>query len=392
MKKARILFVDDEPNILDGIKRELRKMKGRWELFFTNTPENALQLIEQHSFDIVVSNIKMPSMDGLTLLKKIKESHPTIIRVTLSGEVDKEKILKTSLIAHQHLSKPCSKASLVGTIQSLLKIRGILTNPKIKAIVSKLSRVPTLPSLYIKITEYMQKGDASLKKIGDIISQDPFMTAKILQIVNSSYFGYGGKIKSPQQAAVILGLETLKSIILGLGIFYGLQGEREKREMDSLWNHSIRCARIAEKIALRESNDIGFSEKAFLVGLLHDLGKVVIITNFFDLYKKIKDSSSPLDTERQELGCTHSEIGAYLLGLWGFEEEVIRAVNSHHKDCLIKDQGLSDILCFANLFSKRALQSEADLEDDHYLNSKGEILKRWISYIHEDETLEKMNE
>lgn len=217
--KRRILFVDDEPLVLKGLQRMLRGMRGDWEMYFIDSAPKALAILDKYRFDAVVTDMRMPEMDGAQLLNEVMRTHPDVVRIVLSGEMDQEMILKTVRSSHQYLNKPCEPEVLKLTLKRAFALRSLLNDDRLKKSVAGIDSLPSLPTLYLEIMEELQSPNSSFKKIGAIISRDIGMTAKILQMVNSAYFGLCRKIGRAEEAVGYLGMETVKSLVLSAKIF-----------------------------------------------------------------------------------------------------------------------------------------------------------------------------
>ena len=195
--KKRILFVDDEPMVLNGLQRTLQKMRREWDMTFVGSGREALEVLGKKPIDVIVSDLRMPEMDGGRLLAEVKKQHPHVVRIVLSGQLDQEMTLKSVRLAHQSLSKPCDAEVLKHTLAKLFALREFLSDDSIKNIISQIESLPSMPAIYTEIVTEMQSDDPAIKKVGEIISKDISMTAKILQMVNSAFFGLFQKIKSP---------------------------------------------------------------------------------------------------------------------------------------------------------------------------------------------------
>jgi|YelNatPaOPRAMG01_1025707.scaffolds.fasta_scaffold41225_2 putative nucleotidyltransferase with HDIG domain len=340
--KKKILFVDDEPNLLQGLQRMLRPMREEWEMSFVQSGAEALELLGQQNFDVVVSDMRMPGMDGAQLLAEVQRRFPQIIRIILSGHSDKEFVLRSVKAVHQYLSKPCEPETLKAVISRACSLDQWLAQDSLKKIVSQITVLPSLPSLYLEIVEALNSPDISLHKIGDIISKDIGMTAKILQLVNSAFFGLPRRISNPNQAVTLLGLDLVKTLVLSLKIFQQFDQKNISASiLNNLWQHSFRTGVMAKKIAQLESQGQKLIDDAFTSGLLHDLGKPILLMNFPERYKQIEElkKQRQISTwvgEKEIIGAEHSIIGAYLLRLWGLPDSVVEAVAFHHSfavDC-----------------------------------------------------------
>ena len=219
MDKRRILFVDDEPNILDGLRRMLRSMRKEFDLYFAESGKEALELMNQNEFDVVVSDMRMPGMDGAELMTEIQKRYPHSIRIMLTGQADEESTLRTIGVVHQFLAKPCDPEKLKNILLRASALHRLMIDGKLKDIVSSIDTLPSLPSVYVKLQKKIREPEASLDDIGEIISQDIAMTAKILQLVNSAFFGLYQKVESPARAVKLLGLDTIKALVLVSQIF-----------------------------------------------------------------------------------------------------------------------------------------------------------------------------
>jgi putative nucleotidyltransferase with HDIG domain len=334
--RKRILFVDDEPLVLNGLQRTLRKMRDVWDITFVSSAREALAILEHNSMDVIISDMKMPEMDGSQLLAEVKQRHPHIVRLILSGHVEQETTLHSIQFAHQCLSKPCDVELLKQTLAKLFSLRDILSDDAIKKIVSQIESLPSLPSIYTEIMAEMQSDDPSIKNVGAIIGRDVSMTAKILQVVNSVFFGLPQRIGNPQQAVMLLGLEAIKSLVLSVKIFSEFnQKEYSWFNIDAIFNHSISVSTYAKAIVKCEQMHQDLINYSLMAGLLHDLGKLILATNFKDTYRQVLTESRNSDhklweLEHETFGTSHAEIGAYLMGLWNLENPIIEAIAFHH--------------------------------------------------------------
>lgn len=334
--KKRILFVDDEPLVLNGLQRTLRKMRDEWDLTFASSAPEALAILDKNPMDVIISDMKMPEMNGSQLLAEVKQRHPHIVRLILSGHVEQETTIQSIQFAHQCLSKPCDVELLKQTLAKLFSLRDILSDDSIKKIVSQIESLPSLPAIYTEIMVEMQSDDPSIKNVGAIIGRDVSMTAKILQVVNSVFFGLPQRIGTPRQAVMLLGLEAIKSLVLSVKIFSEFrQKEYSWFNMDALFNHSISVSTYAKAIVKHEKMHQDLINYSLMTGLLHDLGKLILATNFKDTYQQVLVESRNSDhklwqLEQEAFGTSHAEIGAYLMGLWNLENPIIEAIAFHH--------------------------------------------------------------
>jgi len=384
--QRRILFVDDEPMVLKGLQRSLRKMRNEWEMTFVSSSKEALEILDTGSFDVIVSDLRMPEMDGAQLLTEVKSKHPEVVRIILSGQVEQETTFRSVQLAHQSLSKPCDADILKHTLNKLFALRNLLEDESIKRILSQTETLPSLPAIYTDVVSELQTPDPSVKKIGEIISADLAMTAKILQVVNSAFFGLVRKISNPREAVMLLGTDTIKALVLSVKIFSELNQKKFGWfNFDELFNHSMSVSMLAQTITKEERLDQKLVNNSVMAGMFHDLGKLILVTNFHETYQKVLTEAGQTkqnlwDLESEVFGTSHAEIGAYLMGLWGLEYPVIEAIAFHHQPgkSLSNAAGLLTAVHFGDAFDRfkktdKGLNGENGLRqlDRRYLESLG---------------------
>lgn len=330
--KKRLLFVDDDPMVLSGLRRALHGMRQTWEMNFVGSADAALHALEKEHYDAVVSDMRMPGMDGAQLLEQIKQRYPAIVRMILSGQSSREAIYRSIAPAHQFLSKPCDAQELTARLGQAFAMRDLLANQSLKTMISRLRSIPSLPTLYDEITAALRLESPSLDQIARIISKDVGMAAKILQLSNSAFVGTSGRVSSLVHALSLIGTETVRTLVLSVHVFSQFEGKPQIRaSLTALWEHSIKVASLAQQIAASEGRAKAIVEESFTAGLLHDIGKVVLLAETPDEYHEIFETTGTSKTREQErLGCTHAEVGAYLMSIWGLPFSLVHAVAFHH--------------------------------------------------------------
>jgi len=332
----QILFVDDEPMLLSGLKRSLHAMRQEWEMTFVSGGQEALQAMAEHPYDIIVTDMQMPVMNGAQLLEEVKNKYPQCLRFVLSGQANRDTILKTVNPAHQFLSKPCDTAELKRRLTRALAIRNLLQNEELRELVSKLESLPTLPTLYADLIHELDKDEPSVARIGQLVSEDMALTAKILQLVNSAFFGLSGQVSSATNAVGLLGLDIIKALILSTHVLSKFQTDLlNVTDVEYLWKHSLTVAGYAKAIALMEKANQRAVDECFTAGLLHDLGKLILASamngKYGEVLSRIREKGTNLvAAEIEVLGCSHAEVAAYLMSLWGLPDNVIEGVAWHY--------------------------------------------------------------
>jgi response regulator RpfG family c-di-GMP phosphodiesterase len=365
--QRRVLFVDDEPNVLQGLERMLHPLRHEWEMAFVESGAEALDLLARQTFDVVVSDMRMPGMNGAELLSEVRKRCPQTVRIVLSGHSNRDMILQSVDAAHQYLAKPCDAQALKATVMRACALRDILGDPGLKTLVSQLRTLPSLPTLYAQVVEELNSPEASMHRVGAIISKDVGMTAKILQLVNSAFFGLPRHVANPAQAAALLGLETVKALVLSVEVFSQLDlSALPELSMDELLEHSVRAGSAAKAIAQSEKQEAKVVDDAFMAGILHDAGKLILAANSPREYQRAlsmaaKRGVALCEAEREVFGATHAEVGAYLMGLWGLPDPIVEALAFHHSPS--KSMAQTFTLLTA-VHVANALLHEADGEHD----------------------------
>lgn len=332
----KILFVDDEPNVLQGLSRMLDDMRNDWDMRFADNGPEALCLLESEDVDVIVAEMRMSAMDGTELFTQVREKYPEMVRIVLSAYSDHKAIMRTVRLAHQYISKPCDAEILKTTIARVLALNTLLKNNKFKQLISHMEDFPGLPATYARITELLRDPEIPIQAVGKVIAQDIGMTVKILQLVNSAFYGIARHVAGPEEAVVFLGLDTIRALVLTVGLFSGFEESGIPKPMvEDIYRHSLKTGSLAKAIATMENLHKDRVEEAFMAGLLHDLGKLVMVHNMPDHYGELLqatlDKNLPIqDTEMKIFGATHEQIGAYLLGLWGLPDSIVEAVAFHH--------------------------------------------------------------
>ncbi len=345
MPSLRVVFVDDEPSILQGLSRMLRPMRSEWRMEFAPTGQAALEILDREPFDAVVTDMRMPGMDGAQLLEEVKRRHPHLVRIILSGQSDQDSVLRSLGSTHQYLSKPCDPDTLKQTLARACAVRTLLANEALQQVVSRIGALPSLPATYVMLLEECRSADGSVLKIAEVIGRDMAMTAKVLQMANSAFFGRRRRVSDPLQAVQLLGLNTVKALVLSAYAFeeYGARARASTVSFEQLQLHSVMTASCARLVAGSERCDERLLEDASVAALLHDVGVLILAATLPEPFGQALElaASRPMslpDAEREIFGSTHAEVGAYLLGLWALPDAVVEAVAYHHAPALAVTQ------------------------------------------------------
>lgn len=338
----RILFVDDESKILDGIRRMLHADRERWDLQFAVGGEAALQACEAGSFNVIVSDMRMPGMDGATLLGYIRDRFPGTARIVLSGYSDSGLSTRSVSVAHRFLAKPCNGPDLRAMIERVCILQDLLSSAELRNVIGTIGEIPCLSSTYTALLDALRDPNTSMHHVAVIIERDIGMSAKILQLVNSAFFGLAQTVTTIHSAASFLGIETIKNLALATETFRAFvpEGRISQSVLESIQRHGSRVAAIAGTLPVAaKARDI-----TVIAALLHDLGSLILASKLSCKYNAVlalveETGCEVFEAEEQLLGISHAEIGAYLLGLWGFPDLAVEAIAHHHRPCRIPHSG-----------------------------------------------------
>ena len=316
----RVLFVDDQPRVLEQLQQMLESQKDQWDMAFAPGGEAALTLLDATPFDVVVSEIAMPGMDGAALLKIVCERNPAIVRIVLSAPQEMEEALRAVPVAHQFLLKPCDPNMLRVAVERATSLSNILSNKLLANLVGSVKDLPVLPRTYLALRQKLAEPEASIVDVVRIVEQDVAISAKILQLVNSAFFGLPREVSSVRTAVGFLGIDTLQNLVLSAGVFtiFDQLARLPGFSCEELQAHSQLTTKIAGQIPASAH----VRGVAVVAGLLHDVGKLVLATrapaHFTRALEGAEAEGRPLYVVETELmGVSHAEVGAYLLGIWG---------------------------------------------------------------------------
>jgi len=336
MHDVTVLFVDGDAQLLKSLERLIASRHTNWKARFAHDGIEALQTLHEQACDVIISDADLKAMSGSALLDQVKEHWPMTLRILLTDQMDQKAISSLLKSAHQLLSKPCPLHQLVDAVECAISLRSLYMNEAVRGIIHRMTQLPVVPRIYMELTQELRKDDCAPNALGAIIARDMGLTAGILKLANSPFFGLSRRIESPQQAVSLLGVNILKGLVIYESVFKTLDPSHYPDfDVERLWMHSLDQARCCKAVAKAEGKRGQDLDNAFSAGLLHDIGKIVLAEGCPEEYvrvvRKSQSENRPLvESETALLGITHAEVGAYLLGLWAFPEPVVIAIAQHH--------------------------------------------------------------
>lgn len=335
--KPVVMFVDDEKGVLDGLRRSLYGQRNEWTQLFANGGQEALTMLEHQRADVVVTDMRMPGIDGAELLDRVRTMQPEAARIVLSGFSGREAIFRTIGPAHQYYVKPCQPPVLVEAIRRALAVRRTLRSPGLLALVAGAKSIPALPGALTELFVELQSPSGSTAEAARIIATDVGLTVNLLKLTNSGFFYVPSAVTDVLQAVKMLGFEMVRALAVMAGVFDAFSGAGiDCDAVKKLERRSLQIGAVARRIAESEGLGRAAVEQAQCAGMLAHVGSLLLFANWPEPMAGIRRSldrsgGGIVDAEREALGASHAELGGVLLGLWGFTDAVVEAVLHHHE-------------------------------------------------------------
>lgn len=351
----RILLVDDEERIQRALARRLVGYSPNWEVITATSGIDALKMLEEQPVDLVVSDLQMPLMDGGIFLSKVRELYPQTIRFALSGHAQQKLMLKAISLAHQYFSKPCDSMILAKAIESALSDADRMGEAQIREILVRINQFAPMSEIFKQLEQKLQDSSASLSDISDIIVQDPAITAKVLQVANSSFFGAGQKISVLEEAVGMLGVDSIRSLIAVFTVLEeAVQQPYSSEIANRVWKHSLEVSHMAQEIAHTHLKRTDLDGAISTLAILHDLGVWLLADQYQEKYELVINSARANETpmwfaEKNEFGVSHAEVGAMLFNLWGLPESLVEMVLFHHQPSLANSSVPAEIFACVHI-------------------------------------------
>lgn len=338
---AKILFIDEDPAILSALQTLLQT--ENWQCHFVASASSALQFLVKQPVDLVVSAAIMKEMDGTSLLNEIRHHHPATIRLFLTGHPHHSTVLQALAQGHtqQIIPKPWIDLELKEILRSALRQAEYQRKYglELQKLINTIPLLPTLPETYNQVRACISDDEIDIEKMAEAISQDVSLSSALLHWGNSALFGQRFLVDTIKKAIIVLGTDIVEHLVLSESVYrtiksptstaQGFDSKRFKR-------HSIASATIARLlIKLTHSSNVGMQDRAFIAGLLHDIGKLLLATYLPKQFQRAIEISeenqwSLLKAERSLYKTDHAEIGAMLAEWWSLPPFLVEAIRSHH--------------------------------------------------------------
>ncbi len=334
--KPRILFVDDEPHLLQALQRSLRPMRTEWEMEFVDSGAHALARMAEVPFDMLVSDMKMPGMSGCELLDEVMVKHPATLRFILSGHAEQAQVMQCVGATHQFLSKPCATEKLTHSLLRMTALEALVPSPELRQLLARVDRIPCSPARREALASLLQSPQPAIEQVASVVAQDPGMTALILKLANSDFFGTSKGGLDSTLAATQFGVEVLQTLTITLGLLVPFPSVQcPAFDPRQFWPQSLDCASALRHRVVQDGLTDVKPTEAYVVGLLLDVGRLILASHLGHDYARItadeaRNAGALTAAERRLFGVSHAEVGAYLLGMWGLPDVLVETVAYHH--------------------------------------------------------------
>jgi putative nucleotidyltransferase with HDIG domain len=336
MSRKRILFVGEDLALWEQLQNPFPCPENPWDVAFAKGGLQALASLSQSPCDAIVADMQIPGMSGAQLLDEVMQRSPQTLRFIRASLADQQAAMKCVGTAHQYLLKPSDAQTISHALERAFTLESWLPSETVQKVIAQMKKLPSPPTLYFKIVSELQSPDSSIENIGEMVAQDPILSAKLLQVVNSAVFGLQLQVVGASEAVMYLGMETTKALVLLAHTFSYFDKVRTASfSIEKLWKHCVVTGKFAEKVAREYGCDADMVGQSFTAGMLHDIGKLLLAANLPEEFKAAltlsqKDTLQLCDAENAVFGANHAELGACLLGIWGLPTAIVEAVALHH--------------------------------------------------------------
>ena len=371
---ATVLVVDAGHGLLTPVREAVAAIDGHWAVRGASTPQDAAAELATGHVDVAIVAIP-PSAGALAFLEWMRLNYPTVTRLAAYPSRSTEEAIRTAGVAHQLLGHAPDRSSLMAAVGRSVTLRHRVRSRQLTDFVGSLERIPTVPSVYRQMRELLDSPDYSLANLADLVGRDAGMAIKVLQIVNSAYFGLPRRISNLRQAVGLLGADAIASLVLGMSLHQqALISGAAADAISDEWPRALTVARLSRAVASASGADRAAAEAAYLGGLLHNVGRLVLAANLPELYLSTPwppDIVDLITLERSTLGAGYPELGAYLIGTWGLDDDLVEAVAFHAEPSESLNRGAGSLPA---VHSAVALASSTCFEPDRgYLAAIGRL-------------------
>lgn len=326
----KLLFVDDDPRVLDGVENLLFDMVDVWEVDTCLGGVEALEMLKGGGYDVIVTDMCMPDMDGSLLLERVKELHPELIRFVLSGHAEVSCMMKAIPIAHQYLTKPCDSQTLIKHLENSYQLISSLKEARFSVQIGRLMELPPQPKAVLRINQIVSRENYTVGEIVCEIEKDMALATKILQVSNTAFFSRGNKCSSIGDAVIRLGQSNIQNIVMVLDASSCLSAAPEKA-LEDFYRGSLFLASLCREI----TQAVELKNEAFISGAMLKIGELALQSVDNTLHSQLRKRASSfeelLSLEEEVFGIHQMNLCCYIMAFWDMPHNVVHNISSY--DC-----------------------------------------------------------
>jgi HD-like signal output (HDOD) protein len=331
-----LVFVDSDPHAADAHRRALRSVRPEWTVTSASDVFHALEALRALPTDVFIADLGTPASDGVALFETVAQRSPATVRIALSNFTERSIAIRLERCAHRFVHKPCDTFVLAMLIERSTTLRARIANPAMLTALGGLTALPRPPVTVQALEKVLADPHAGVMQVAAVVSRDAPLSARVLRVVNSSFFGVAKQVTRVDAAVNFMGVSLVRAVALADGIVRSFAVRDDVLDLDDWNTHAVRVATAAREIALAMApQNRALADEAFLAGLLHDVGQVVLAGVLPEEWRAVstaaaRDRVSLSAAEQESPLVSHAVIGAYLLSLWGLPSSVVEAVAFHH--------------------------------------------------------------
>lgn len=348
--QRRILFVDDESLILSGLRRSLNRVPDGWNMEFMADPAAALSSATEHPRDVLITDLRMPGVDGLQLLRAVQEKQPSTVRFILSANVRRPAIFDALSLAHRVLLKPCGPRLIEEMVCHWLEIRDLLPPGRLRNSILGLGPLPLITRTHDALAALPDVQLVDAEAVLDIAMSDISLAAECYRLAHGILQDSSKRFGSVKDAVSSLGQDGRARLITA-DKWSSFPDEIAPACLEQIQDHSTLASAAARSRAMKD--DPSLAKGAATAALLHDIGKLAFFATYGSDYLTVYQSSdgSLCERESSTFGINHADLGACLLAMWGASPETVNAVKLHHIAPNAETDGLAirDMVYHANI-------------------------------------------
>ncbi len=366
-----VLLVSENKEELEDLQRSLFAHQLQWQTRLCFNAEEALEAVNNQTFEVVVVQMEMLSMDGREVLRHVKETRPDAVRVLVSYKQDPMVMVSATAVAHRFVKQPIDVKELNTSIRSLVALQEEISVEKLRKQFDQIDLLPTPPQHIIDLNQELNKLEPSIDRVAELVTDDTSLSAKILQLVNSAAFGLSNKLADIKQATAYLGLNAMRDLAVAVELENRAHHPSPaiNRLVDAVQTHSREVADLAAKFFDLQAD----KQDAFTAGLLHDAGLLALASIDEKKFQTLceldpaahcfNEIDSIPEAEQNIVGTPHASLSAYLLRNWGLPSQVIEAVAWHHNGAMLANEpfGLAHAVHIADQISRQNQRPDHEL-------------------------------